>query len=100
MAKFLDYRREVKVLDRRNLRRDKTKNSSESVLLFHIVTTKAGLFIHFIGEVKVPTFEVLSERARFANFGEELFEILAIKNGFFGDYGDSAMNANLWRGTF
>jgi hypothetical protein len=58
------------------------------------------LLIHFIGEVKIPAFEVLRKRARFANLREELFKILAIKNGLFGDYGDSAMNANLWRGTF
>jgi hypothetical protein len=58
------------------------------------------LLIHFIGEVKIPAFEVLRKRAWFANFREELFKILAIKNGLFGDYGDSAMNANLWRCTF
>jgi hypothetical protein len=58
------------------------------------------LLIHFIGEVKIPTFEVLRKRAWFANLREELFKILAIKNGLFGDYGDSAMNADLWGGTF
>jgi hypothetical protein len=58
------------------------------------------LFIHFIGEVEIPTFEVLRKRAWFANLRQELFETLAIKNGLFGDYGDSAVNANFWRGTF
>jgi hypothetical protein len=42
----------------------------------------------------------LRKRAWFANLRQELFEILAIKNGLFGDYGDSAVNANFWRGTF
>jgi hypothetical protein len=42
----------------------------------------------------------LRKRAWFANLREELFKILAIKNGLFGDYGDSAMNADLWGGTF
>jgi hypothetical protein len=58
-------------------------------------TAETRVLVHFISEVEVTAFEIFFERTRFADFREEFFEFLTLKNGFIGNGCDGSVNADL-----
>src|SRR4029453_1967735 len=53
MPEFLDDRRNAKLIEALNLRRDETKDRAVAVRLFEIIAAEPRMLIHFVGEIEV-----------------------------------------------
>ena len=80
IAKALDYIGNSEFLNRGNFSRDETEDGSKSILLFEVVATKTGLFIHRVSEVEVTFFEEQFEGFWIADFSKHLLERLVIED--------------------
>lgn len=99
VGEFLDHRRHAQFFQRGYFGGNEAENSPQAVLLLEVVAAETGCFIHFIGKVQVPFFQIFLEGLGIAYFREKVFERLAFQV-FVGDGGDGPVNADFRRLAF
>lgn len=99
MGEFLDDRGHAQFFQRGDFCGNETEDGSQAVLLPEVVAAETGGFIHFIGEVQIPFFQVFLEGLGVAYFREKVFERLAFQV-FVGDGGDGPVDADFRRLAF
>mgnify|MGYP000093419219 CR=1 FL=1 len=99
VGEFLDHGGHAQLFQRGDLGGNETENGSQAVLLPEVVAAEAGGFIHFIGKVQVPFFQVFLEGLGITDFREKVFERLAFQV-LVGNGGNSPVDADFWRLAF
>jgi len=100
VAELFDGFRHAEAFEGSDFGGDQPENRAEAVLLFEVVATEAGVFIHLVSEVEVAFFEIGFERFRVTNLREHFAEAGAEENRLIRDRDDRAVNTDFWRLPF